>query len=355
MISAIEKAPLDRGRPSHGRGFSSRNYSVIVTADGVTRTRGERGEEVRHPSKVWEDPTYADESLVKLKDEYIRHLSGRAKVTSPATIQKYRNSLESFIRSLQVNGAPLTLASLHPGNVDRWVEEQRGQGFSEDGIASRLGAVKVFSNKYILKHLEATTVDLLAKVERISPPEKSMPALTDEEQESILSCFNRYSFEDVRNRAMVAVFLATGLRFQEVLNIGMAEFDRVSGEISVVGKGDKWRLVRLSDRPMKLVKSYLRLRPEQACEKLWVTAEGGPISFWGGQSIFRRLKERSGVTKVHAHLLRHNFAKKVLANGGDRGTLQDMLGHTTPAMTNRYLGNERKQQAANLMPKFSPI
>jgi len=112
--------------------------------------------------------------------------------------------------------------------------------------------------------------------------------------------------------------------------------------------------VRLSSRVMRMVRKYLTQRPEQSVDRLWVTEDGKPITFWGGQSIFRRLRERSGVA-VHAHLLRHNFAKKALQNGVDRGVLQDMLGHTSPVMTNRYLGDERKAQAANQMPKFGPI
>ena len=314
-----------------------------------------REEDMRHPGKVWTDPTYAEESLVRLKDEWGRYLRGRARPTSPRTIEKYEYSLAQFIKSLEVNGEPLVLGSLHPTNVDRWVSEQRKRGLSEDGIASRLAALKVFSNKFIYRQLEATTVDLLARVERISPPEKAMPALTEEEQDRLLDCYNRFTFEDVRNRAMVAVFLATGLRLSEVLIMSLADFDKVSGEISVMGKGGRWRKVRLSERPLKLLRSYLRIRPENACENLWVQENGMPIGYWGGQSIFRRLKRRSGVERVHAHLLRHNFAKKALLNGAERGVLQDMLGHSTPVMTNRYLGDERKEQAAILMPRYAPI
>jgi integrase/recombinase XerD len=310
---------------------------------------------VRHPDRIWADPTFASESLARLKEEWVRHLQGRAKATSPHTIQKYQYSVVHFIKSLIEHGEPTTLASLTPANVDTWVADQRERGMSEDGIASRLTALKVFSNKYIYKHVEATVGDLLAKVERITPPEKPMPALTDEEQESLLSCFNRYSFEDVRNKALLAVFLATGLRLAGVMNIGMAEYDRLTGDISVVGKGEKWRKVRLSDRAMKLVRSYLRIRPENACENLWVQGDGKLLTYWAGQSIFRRLKQRSGVGHVHAHLLRHNFAKKALANGVERGVLQDMLGHSSSVMTNRYLGNERKEQAAALMPRYAPI
>lgn len=105
---------------------------------------------------------------------------------------------------------------------------------------------------------------------------------------------------------------------------------------------------------MRLVRSYLRMRLEGA-EKLWVKEDGSPMSYWAAQSVFRRLKTRSSVPQVHAHLLRHYFAKKALANGVERAVLQDMLGHSTSVMTNRYLGDERKTQAAKLMPRYSPI
>ncbi len=117
--------------------------------------------------------------------------------------------------------------------MNRWVRGQRKRGLSEEGISSRLGALKVFTNKFVYKHLEATVSDLLGKVERIAPPEKPMPALTAEEQERLLDCYNRYTFEDVRNKALIAVFLASGLRLSEVLSIQMSIYDKVSGEVRV--------------------------------------------------------------------------------------------------------------------------
>ncbi|MHB1032985.1 MAG: tyrosine-type recombinase/integrase [Pirellulaceae bacterium] len=79
------------------------------------------------------------------------------------------------------------------------------------------------------------------------------------------------------------------------------------------------------------------------------------MTFWGVQSIFRTVKERRGVTRMHAHLLRHDFAMKALANGAGRGVGKDMMGHAITAMTNRYLGEERKAQAAREVPRYSRI
>lgn len=309
---------------------------------------------MRHPDRVWADPAYAQESLVGLKQEWVRHLGGRARATSPRTIQKYEYSLGHFTLFLAATGQDVVLASLTPANIDAWVTDQRSRNMSEDGIASRLTVLKVFSNRYVFKQLEATTVDLLAKVDRINPPEKPVSCLTGNEQETLLDAFDRHTYEDVRNKAMLGVFMATGLRLAEVLGMTTG-LNTLTGEFQVIGKGRKWRAVRLSDRAIKLVRSYLKIRPETVYDDLWLTEPGEPLQLWGAQSIFRRLKKRSGVEQIHAHLLRHNFAKKALQNGVERGVLQDMLGHSSPSMTNRYLGDERKVQAAALMPAFSPI
>lgn len=331
---------------------SNGSCATMLRAD---KARGEREEDMRLPASVWADPSYAEVPLTELKSEWVEHLLGRARPTSPATIRKYEASLNGFIRFVIAKDQPATLGMLTPTNVDAWVRSQRDAAKSEDGIASRLSALKVFSNRFVFRHLEATTTDLLAKVGRVVPPETPVSALTEEEQETLLDIYNRYTYEDVRNKAFVAVLLATGLRIGEALGMDMADFNPMTGEFTVVGKGNKWRPVKLSDRVLKMVRAYLRIRPQSAHTNVWVSEDGKPLSFWGAQSVFRRLKVRSGLRHVHAHMLRHNFAKKALENGVERAILQDMLGHATPAMTNRYLGDTRKTQAARAMPAFSPI
>ncbi len=327
---------------------------LIVSDRAVGKV--ERHDDMRHPSHVWTDPTFANEPLERLREEYMAFLKGRARPTSPATIDKYGKTLLALLRFLKSSGEPAVLGGVTPLAVSLWVTDQRKRGMSEEGIASRLSALKVFTKRYIYEHLEMTAVDLLRKVARITPPERSFPMLTETEQGRLLEAYDRGTYEDVRNRAMMAVYLATGMRFSEVLNIEMASFDRVTGEIRVIGKGNKERWVRLSPGAMREVRSYLKKRPEDsASDRLWLTEDGRPLTYWGTQSVFRRLKERSGITRLHAHLLRHNFAKKALQNGAERGVLQDMMGHATTAMTNRYLGDERKAQAAREMPRYSPI
>ena len=312
-------------------------------------------EDMLHPQNVWADPAYAEEPLERLRTDYLTYLKGRAQPVSGETVAKYNKTILSFLRSLQRCGDQPTLAALTPAAVNRWVNDQREDGRSEDGIASRLVALKVFSNKYIFKDLELTTCDLLRKVPRISPPERPAMVLTEEEREQILGCFDRPTFEDVRNRALVAIYMATGLRFREVLEMPFGSLDKIRGDITVVGKGNRQRQARLSPRALKYVREYLQLRPRAESDRLWLCAEGQPLSYWGGHMVMKRLRKRSGIARLHWHLFRHGFAQGALAKGAHPGMVQEMLGHSTSTMTRRYLGQAKQVEAARQMPTYAPI
>ncbi len=271
------------------------------------------------------------------------------------TVSKYNKVLLSFIRSLERNGDPPLLGSVIPATVNRWVNERRSRGLSEEGIATHLIALKVFTSKFIYRELELTTVDLLRKVSRITPPEKPAQVLTEEERERVLACFDQPTYEDTRNVALIACYMATGLRFNEILELTMDSLDRIRGDITVTAKGGKERPARLSPRAMKYVREYLRIRPRSDSDRVWLTAEGTPLTYNGAQEMFRKLKKRSGVKRLHSHLLRHGFAQAALAKGAHPGMVQEMLGHSTPTMTRRYLGWAKQEEAAKQMPEFAPI
>ncbi|HEY2946891.1 MAG TPA: tyrosine-type recombinase/integrase [Micromonosporaceae bacterium] len=319
---------------------------------------------MQHPKRVWTDEENADIGLSGLMAEYRTYLTGRARPAARGTIDKCAKSMKSLVASIERAGEPPILGSLTPAAVSRWISEQRShvdeqtgiKGRAEEGIASRLAAVKVFTNRYVYRHLDLTTVDLLARVERLRFEEKPLPRLTDEEIEAILTCFNRGSDEDVRDLALITVFLATGLRFREVVEeMTVSGFDRISGRFTVIGKGGQFRTVQLSPRALKTVRRYLTSRPEADSDQFWLREDGLPLTYWGGMLVFRRVKARSGVTRLHAHVRRHTFAQIALQKGAERAMVQDMMGHRTDRMARRYAGTIRQETATAAMPRCSPI
>lgn len=334
--------------------ISAQPVCAIIKTDWTVSAQ-ERMEDMKHPDRVWAETNYQEEKLATLRAYYLEYLKGRARPASEGTIDKYGKTLLSFIRALDRFSDPTTLASLTPHNVNRWVREQREAGMAEDGIASRLSALKAFSRKYVWKHLEITTTDLLEKVPRINPPLKAFPRLAPDEQEKIFDVYSAGTYEDVREQALLGCYLATGRRFKEILELEIKDLNQISGEIRVIAKGGDEQFAVLSPKALKLVRRYLRERPKSDSQRLWLTEDGNPLSYWGGQSVFRRLKGKTGITRLHPHLLRHTFAQVALEKGAERAAVQDMLGHKTEAMTRRYAGAMRQVTAARLMPQYSPL
>jgi site-specific recombinase XerD len=312
---------------------------------------------LRHPEHAWVEAGYAEEPLDQLVEGYLSYLAGRAEAVSPQTILKYRKSLTSLVRSIAGAGEATVLGSLTPAAVNRWVAVQRLEGKADEGVASRLSAVKVFARKYVFKYLGLTRVDLLEKVPRLALDEAPVKAgLSQEERDQVIATLEPgHSYEDVRNTAFVKVLLSTGVRYNAARTMKLADLNELTGEFRVVEKGGVERPAQMSPAALRSVRVYLRVRPAGASGYLWLTEDGELLSYWGGQSFIKRLKQRSGVKRFHAHLCRHTFGQVALQKGAERALVQDMLGHKSDVMTRRYTGDVRKTTAAKAMPRFAAV
>jgi integrase/recombinase XerD len=316
----------------------------------------ESKEEVRHSDAIWSDPAFAREPLERLYGEYEAYLRGRENPAAEATVINYRKALRSFRDYLEGTGEPLVLGSITQSNVQGWIAWRRSLKLSDDWVANCLVALKAFTHKYLYQELELTTGDLLGKVKRIKRAEKPMPKLTDDEIEAVFACLDRGNFNDVRDRAMIKVFLSTGLRFRSVVEeMTVSGLDRVSGEFAVSVKGGRVQLCKLSPGALKDLRRYLVVRGQVATDRLWVTDAGAPLTYWGAQAMIRRLQRRSGVKRFHAHLCRHMVAQNALLKGAGRAEVQDILGHATDAMARRYAGTARQVVAAQNMAKYAVV
>jgi site-specific recombinase XerD len=354
-------APSEGERDWHSKtevssigGVTQPSESAAMAADLAVRTWKE--EEMRHPIQIWTDSAFADEPLRRLRDEWKRHLTAGTGKRAEKTVRKYLQDFDDFVRSLERHGLEPVLGSVTPDAVNLWVGDQEGRGNSPHSIAGRVISVKTFVSKYVFRTLELTNADLLRKVSRPSPTLQPRQVLTADELDALLAVYDRDSFEDVRDRAMMATFAATGLRFDAVRTLALETYDRVSGEFKVHEKGDVERSARLSPKAQRFMREYLVRRPRSASTgQLWVTDRGTPLSYWGGHMVVRRARERSGIVRLHAHLFRHGMAQHAADKGADIGTIQTLLGHKTAAMARRYAGQALDRQGARLMVQYSPI
>jgi site-specific recombinase XerD len=264
--------------------------------------------------------------------------------------------LHDLLRTLVKHDVEPVRGSIGPDSVSLWTSDQEERGNVVDSIAVRIISLKTFTNKYICKTLELTTADLLRKIRRPNPKPRPKEVLTDAEVEHLLAAFDQETFEDVRDRALIATLVATGLRRSAVRLLPLSSYDRVSGEFTVEEKGNVVRLGRLGERARKYMRAYLARRPERAkTDQLWVSERGEGLGNSGMEMIIRRAKKRSGITRVHAHLLRHGIAPRAADRDAAVGEIQTLLGHSTPAMARRYAGQALNRQGAKLMVQYSPL
>ncbi len=144
-------------------------------------------------------------------------------------------------------------------------------------------------------------------------------------------------FVGIRNTAMLLVLLDCGLRLSELTGLKLEDVDFTTCQLLVFGKGRKERLVPFSSPVRRMLLKYMAHRRTRTYEKaLWIDEEGIPFTNDGFRSFLVRLEQRTGI-RVHAHKFRHTFASQYIADGGNPAYLQRLLGHTSPAMTNRYV------------------
>ncbi len=166
--------------------------------------------------------------------------------------------------------------------------------------------------------------------------------LTREEVEALLAGPDLESPHGMRDRCMLEVLYATGLRVSELIRLKLSEMNLEVGIIQPVGKGDKQRVVPLGGSALRYLRSYLnRARPRflkgRESAFVFLTQQGGPMSrqyFWMLLNRYAKAAGRQG--RIGPHMLRHSFATHLLENGADLRAVQTMLGHADISTTQIY-------------------
>jgi site-specific recombinase XerD len=158
-----------------------------------------------------------------------------------------------------------------------------------------------------------------------------------------------------RNKAIVLMFLDTGLRASELAGIKLDEIDSERGWIKVKGKGAKERVVRIGATAQKALWRYIVCREKSKCQNLWITEEGKPFDVSGVQTMITRLKERAGLTaKGNCHRFRHTFALQFLRQDRNPFNLQYLLGHSDLRMVRHYVSTLGMEDALKAHEGASP-
>jgi site-specific recombinase XerD len=201
---------------------------------------------------------------------------------------------------------------------------------------------------------------------KVVPPKDPLvqPYSQEEMKRLVAACDCDYANGDqflaTRNKAVILLFVDSGMRLAELANIKIDQLDLDKGRAVVLGKGGWSRTVAFSSGTKKALWKYLALRQQRAkCSAgdwLWLTEEGTRIKKEGIHISFRRIKQRARVSGPGAvHRLRHTFSVNYLREVKDPFMLQLLLGHKTLEMTRRYTQGLRIEEALQAIDVASPV
>jgi integrase/recombinase XerD len=272
---------------------------------------------------------------------------------SANTLTAYRSDIDKLKRFAE--SLDKELVSLDREDVRAFLKRLHNSGLESRSVARILVSTRSFYRFLQLDGLLKR--DPTANIE--SPKAwQSLPRfLLPDEVERLLESPDISTDLGVRDKAMLEVLYATGLRVTELVSLKESDLNLDSGFLLTLGKGSKERLVPLGKKAIHCVTSYLAIKPRLASGKksrwLFVTSRGSPLSRQAFWKLITEYGEKAQIGHVTPHLLRHSFATHLLENGADLRSVQLMLGHSDVGTTQIYthVTNERLRQ---IYKKFHP-
>ena len=267
--------------------------------------------------------------------EYLARLATGRRL-SPLTVASYRRDLALL---LQLKGdAPLTELRAH--HVRRFVAQLHGRGLSGRSLARILSAWRGFFRHLAREHaLDGFELDPCAGVRPPKSPRRLPNALSPDEAARLME-LDDASWLALRDKAMLELFYSSGLRLAELVGLPLARLDLRDGEVTVVGKGGKTRIVPVGRQAQAALHAWLSQREALAAPgetALFVGRNGKALSPRAVQYRLKYWALRLGLpSDVHPHVLRHSFASHVLQSSGDLRAVQEMLGHASITSTQVY-------------------
>jgi tyrosine recombinase XerC len=285
--------------------------------------------------------------LNEYADRFVDYLEAE-KHASRYTVRNYRSDLlgnpehgveKGFFPFLESRGVT-SLEKVDKALMREYLGHLIEQKVAKVSLARRLSAIRSFYRYLMREHLiERNPIELI-----VSPKlERHLPEfLTIDEMSKLLRMPDMSTPLGRRDRAIMELFYAAGMRVSELASLDMRQMDLDSREVRVMGKGNKERIVIIGMPAVRAIETYLReVRPALAAkgsrDAVFLNYKGGRLTERWVQKQLIKYAHAAGLLKsVHPHVLRHTFATHLLDGGADLRVVQDLLGHANLATTQIY-------------------
>lgn len=279
--------------------------------------------------------------MVEVKEftEYLRV----EKRYSNHTVRAYHDDVMQFADYLQLQTERNTIFSCQQTDIRNWVIELVEGGCKPRTLRRKTASIKAFFRYFMRNGVIKTNPSegiILPKME------KSLPGFIKESSINDLFSQNLFTtdFKGLRDLFVLELFYATGMRLAELINIKTSDYDLTRGEVKILGKRNKERIVPLTQNIIRLLKEYNESVVQQfgkfPGEYLIITDKGEKAY----PRMIQRLVEKylslsTTLEKRSPHMIRHTFATHMLNNGADLNAVKELLGHANLAATEIYTHN----------------
>ncbi len=257
---------------------------------------------------------------------------------SKNTLGAYRADLMTLARALAENGKVVDRAE--KSDLLDFIASRVENGAKPRSTARQLSSFRRFFRYILREGLRDSDPTAEIEMPRIG---RSLPkTLSEDEVDSLLCAPNTDEPLGHRDRAMLELLYATGLRVTELINIKQSQINFNQGVLRIVGKGDRERLIPLGEEAQRWIKDFINgprmeILLERQTDYLFPTRRGDRMTRQAFWHIIKRYAEKAGVRqKMSPHSLRHAFATHLLNRGADLRVVQMLLGHSDLSTTQIY-------------------
>ena len=260
---------------------------------------------------------------------------------SQHTLVSYQNDLEQFFAYLTSQFDAPALENITAMYVRSWLAEMKEEEISSKTINRKISSLKSFF-KYEMKMgllLQSPMITVTAP--KIS---KRLPVFV--EQKDMATLFKHVEFSNDwkgrTERLVLQLFYSTGMRLSELINLKESQLDPGHNQVKVLGKGNKERIIPVSNELIKDLQNYILDKPvrESGVLVLFVTEKGKILQPRMVYSFVKwHLSQVTTIQKKSPHILRHSFATHLMNNGADLNAVKELLGHSSLAATQIYTHN----------------
>ena len=271
-----------------------------------------------------------DRDFVKEFLSYIQVEKGLAR----HTLASYKRDLERLDTWARANKKQIT--GLNRSDLRKWIASLSREGLAPASVARAVSATRGFFKFLMLDgHTKTHPAEDLDTPQRFSYLPKF---LTEDEINRLLAAPEVATEEGIRDRAILEIMYATGLRVSELVGLKVADVDLLAGLVVCHGKGNKERRVPLGKSAIHWLQQYAAVKAgygKQTAPQVFLH-RGRPLTRQLAWAMIKRHAEKAGIKDVSPHTLRHSFATHLLQHGADSRSVQALLGHSDISTTQIY-------------------